>query len=347
MRRRLTWAYKAFVSELGIDNGEQRERVSEIAIDEWRAAHRDPNMSAQRCSAHDNDKHSGDDMLPESLVCLLGAALAVAQARQELQLNQVASFSTLRLSSRPSFSIPQQNQLSVSIALCSTSNSIPRFFLTNASNSDLLADPGPTTADAFQIPLQSGQGSYTGVFPNGGILAVDTEGVNEGIFFDIGVSIGDGMILQIIAVHMAQQFSDPIHKTLNDLPYFGDTTSNQALVLSHVFAKIDTIEPTYPNYTLPAANMSQPPPPTNPPNMTLVIAPTSVGLANGPRTGCFLSAQRSVGNIANESSWARDESGLRTQWLMGGLSPSTNYTAFVLQDTTHVSGPIYFTTKSG
>ena len=146
---------------------------------------------------------------------------------------------------------------------------------------------------------------------------------------------------------MAQQCSDPIHKTINDLPYFGDTTSNQALVLSHVFAKIDTVEPTYPNYTLPAANMSQPPPPTNPPNMTLIMAPTSVGLANGPRTGCFLSAQRSVGNIANESSWARDESGLRTQWLMGGLSPSTNYTAFVLQDTTRVSGPIYFTTKSG
>ena len=195
MRRRLTWAYKAFVSELGIDNGEQRERVSQIAIDEWRPAHRDPNMSGQRCSTHDNDKHNGDDMLPESLVCLLGATLALAQARQELQLNQVASFSTLRLSSRPSFSIPQQNQLSVSIALCSTSNSIPRVFLTNASNSDLLADPGPTTADTFQIPLQSGQGSYTGVFPNGGILAVDTEGVNEGIFFDIGVSIGDGMFL--------------------------------------------------------------------------------------------------------------------------------------------------------
>jgi len=31
---------------------------------------------------------------------------------------------------------------------------------------------------------------------------------------------------------------------------------------------------------------------------------------------------------------------------MGGLTPSTNYTAYVLQSTTKVSGPIFFATKS-
>jgi len=34
------------------------------------------------------------------------------------------------------------------------------------------------------------------------------------------------------------------------------------------------------------------------------------------------------------------------RWLMGGLTPSTNYTAFVLENNTKVSGPIFFATKS-
>lgn len=32
---------------------------------------------------------------------------------------------------------------------------------------------------------------------------------------------------------------------------------------------------------------------------------------------------------------------------MGGLTPSTNYTAYVLLNSTKVSGPIFFSTKSG
>ena len=62
--------------------------------------------------------------------------------------------------------------------------------------------------------------------------------------------------------------------------------------------------------------------------------------------GYFLSAQNTSRTIANESLWARGNEGFRTQWLMGGLTPFTNYIAFVLQNNTKVSGPIFFMTKS-
>lgn len=93
--------------------------------------------------------------------------------------------------------------------------------------------------------------------------------------------------------------------------------------------------------------MSQPPLPATFPNYTLILTPTSSGLANGLQTACFLSSQNNSGTIANQTMWARDNEGFRTQWLMGGLSPATNYTAFVLQNNTKVSGPIFFATKSG
>ena len=151
----------------------------------------------------------------------------------------------------------------------------------------------------------------------------------------------------IVILGLYNTYIDPIHEALPILPFFGDTTSNQALLFSPPFETIDNIQPTYPNYTLPAANLSQPPLPATFPNYTLVLSPTSSGLANGLQTACFLSSQNASGTIANESLWARDDEGFRTQWLMDGLMPSTNYTAFALQSNTKVSGPIFFATKSG
>jgi hypothetical protein len=106
------------------------------------------------------------------------------------------------------------------------------------------------------------------------------------------------------------------------------------------------IPSTYPNFTLPVANMSQPPLPPTSPNYALILSPTSPGFANGLEISCFLSPQKTFGtiSIANESLWAR---GFKMQWL-GCLTPTTNYTAFVLkQNNTKVSGPIFFATKSG
>ena len=51
--------------------------------------------------------------------------------------------------------------------------------------------------------------------------------------------------------------------------------------------------------------------------------------------------------VQGEKLWLRDADGWRTEWLVGGLSPQTNYTAYALQDGTKVSGPIFLSTKSG
>ena len=61
----------------------------------------------------------------------------------------------------------------------------------------------------------------------------------------------------------------------------------------------------------------------------------------------MLSAQRSSGTVRNQSLWLRDEEGWRSQWFLEGLTPATNYTAYVIQDSKKVSGPIYFATKLG
>ncbi|KAJ3500903.1 hypothetical protein NLJ89_g9583 [Agrocybe chaxingu] len=255
-------------------------------------------------------------MLPESLLCLISATLAFAQARQQLTLDSVASFNTLRLNP-PSFSIPQEERLAVSIALCSVTNSQPRFFVSNISNSDAQSDPGPAGGTSvFEIKLVDGLGSWAGGFPNGGLLSVQSSDA-DGFSFDVGLSTN----------------TEPLHQNIT-LPFLGDTTSNQAIILSAPFAKFDIPVPSYPNYTLPAANMSQPPPPSSTPNMTLIVTETSRGITGGPRTGCFLSSQTTAGAIDEQTIWARDISGYRSQWLLSGLTPSTNYTAFVVQDST-------------
>jgi len=127
-------------------------------------------------------------MLPESLICLLTVTIAYAQARPKLELNQVTSLNTQGLPQPPSFAIPQQQKLSISVAICSDSAPFPRFFVTNISNWDSQNDPGPNGGpNVFEIALGGGQGNWTGTFVNGGIIAVDSNGANN-VSFDIGVS---------------------------------------------------------------------------------------------------------------------------------------------------------------
>ncbi|KAF4622390.1 hypothetical protein D9613_009149 [Agrocybe pediades] len=272
-------------------------------------------------------------MLPEGLLCLLSASLAFAQSRTPLPINKITSLNTQRLPQQPSFAIPVHDTtpLAVSIALCSNASPNPRFFISNISNWDSQDDPGPSNLNGgIEIQLTDGQGNWTGLFPDGGILAVDRNGAGA-VAFDVAVSD-----------------SEPFHQTLKELPLFGDTTSNQALLYSPSFLSVPPFKPTYPNYTLPAANLSQPelPASSSTPNFTLILSRTDT-TKNIPRTGCFLlgpSTQKS-GVISSQSVWARG-SDWRSQFLMAGLTPATNYTAYVLQDSTKVSGPIYFTTKS-
>ena len=124
-------------------------------------------------------------MLPESLLCLLSAAVAYSQTIQKLTVNNIASFNTLNLPSTPSFfSLPQSEQLSITIALCSKSSSIPNFLVSNSSDSATLDNSGDTFSE---IELSSGLGSWFGRFANGGVLALESNNT-DGVAFDIGIS---------------------------------------------------------------------------------------------------------------------------------------------------------------
>lgn len=145
-----------------------------------------------------------------------------------------------------------------------------------------------------------------------------------------------------------------MHQVLDTLPLFGDTTSNQAIIFSPPFDhdSLSITQPSFPNYTLPPANLSFPSPPASPPNFTLFIAPTdSSVLTSSLRTGCALQSLQGPGIFQFSPGrslglWPRDTNGWRWQWLVNGLTPSTNYTAYAI-DGTAVSGPIFFATKSG
>ncbi|KAJ7638135.1 stretch-activated cation channel Mid1 [Mycena rosella] len=262
-------------------------------------------------------------MLPATLLLLLNAALSVAQTRQSLSTGYVVS----EQAPNPTFfTIPTASQLAISVALCSgtTDTPVPRFFVTNSSSD---ASPGSSGGDnVFEILLNQGHGNWSGAFPAGGVLGVEDAGQMP---FEIGVS--DGV---------------PIHEVVLTPPLLGDTTATQALLFSPSFAWQTQQDPSYPNYTLPTANLSVPDAPSNPTNFTLVISPTSNALASMQQTACMLRAQKSSGTIANQSMWLRDASEWRTEYLVTGLAAKTNYTAYVIQSTYKVSGPIYFTTKS-
>lgn len=122
-------------------------------------------------------------MLPETLLCLLNAALVLAQTRRELPLNSNSPFSPSSAPNPPVFSLPRSNDLSITVALCSSGNSSPRFFVTNSSSVDT---PGSSSGkDVFEIVLNGGYGNWTGPFRDGGVLAVENVGQTS---FELGVS---------------------------------------------------------------------------------------------------------------------------------------------------------------
>lgn len=255
-------------------------------------------------------------MLPETLLSLLHATLVLAQAQQKLSLNAISSFTPSNIPNPPLFTLPQSRNLFITVALCSAT-SPPQFFVSNSSNID-------TTGS--EITITDGLGKWTGPLNNGAVLSVVNAGQSS---FELAAS-EDGAI----------------HEILQTPPFLGDTTSNQALLFSAPFSPSVLQKPTYPNYTLPAANLSTLAPPTSP-NFTLIVALSSSSLLTSlPQTACMLSAQRSRGTVRNQSLWLRDEEGWRSQWFLEGLAPATNYTAYVVQDSRKVSGPMHFLTKS-
>ncbi|KAK0200410.1 stretch-activated cation channel Mid1 [Desarmillaria ectypa] len=260
-------------------------------------------------------------MFPETLWCLLNVAIVVAQTKQQLSLNTVSSFNE-----SSTFTLPESSSLTVSVALCSLASSA-RFFVTNTSaDAD---NPGPNGGtDVYEILLNEGYGNFAGVFTNGGVLLA--ENTSEAIF-EVGVSE-----------------SEPMHKILTDPPSLGDTTATQAIIFSPVFLETYSEVPTYPNYSLPPANLSVPTMFSTSNNFSLIFSETSGSspLTSIMQTGCALQSQNSTGNILDQTLWLPNEDGWRTQWIIDDLMPATNYTAYVVIDNTTVSGPMYFLTKS-
>lgn len=161
---------------------------------------------------------------------------------------------------------------------------------------------------------------------------------------------------------MSDGHTGPLHSVLPTIPLFGDTTADQVLLFSPPFLPQPIQQPTYPNYTLPPANLSVPPHPPQVTNFSLILGPTtsfpafnvtSKAFGGLPLTACALRnvsglmvGGGSAGNV-QESLVSRDERGWRTQWIVEGLQRQVNYTAFVVQDGVKVAGPVSFTTKSG
>lgn len=302
-----------------------------------------------RWDRYDNHQHVSA-MLPQTVLSLLSVAVTFAQTtRQLLPLNRVVSIAT----PGPVFTIPNSPRLIITVALCSENpgGSEQRFFLTN-SNSNPTSLPGPGGGDGVvEIILNQGLGIFAGPFPHGGVLSVSGQGP-----YEVGVSESSKYRFSFKFGACVTSSPVPIHELVTPLPLLGDTTSNQAILFSAPISQEFLQEPTFPNYTLPQANLALPQYTggTQSSNFSLIVALTSVQnnsieLAGIPQTGCSISARQSsnVGTILNQTLWSRGVDGWRNQWLIGGLTPSTNYTAYVVQDGTKVSGPIYFATKSG
>lgn len=159
----------------------------------------------------------------------------------------------------------------------------------------------------------------------------------------------------------------------NTFPLLGDTTSTSALLFSPAFGGTPFIEPTFPNYTLPPADLAAPTPPgtgsSNSVNSTVIIIPSSSlfdsqgnALTDLTASSCYLSSLSVVPSAASPATSAsatvatslvlRDGSqGWRTQFLVQGLRPSTQYTMYTVSSTSPagtstLSQPISFRTKS-
>lgn len=261
------------------------------------------------------------------LICLRG----ISGQRPTLPLDEI----TTTTSSSISYSIPGNNHtpLSLTFALCSSSGNTPRVSISNTGNDDHQPD---TDHDSHEVIFGHGLATFSSHFTLGGILTIDNP---SGLSLEIGLSS-----------------SSPIHQTNLHLPVLGDTTSSQAILFSYpvvpfsIKYPFNPSVPSFPNYTFPAANMSQPPLPQDATqnNISLIILPTSSS-SDIPQTGCYLSSQSSAGTPMSPTLWARDSSGFSFQYFISDLSPQTNYTAFLISSTPTVrstSGPIYFTTKS-
>ena len=219
-------------------------------------------------------------------------------------------------------------------------------------------------ADVWALAWDKGFANWTFVDEEGvdsvtmRIGFAEGEEASEGnVVLQLGASV-DGMSAASTPICQAD-IAEPQQAVSPLILYLGDTTSTQSLLFSPLLLASPQPQPTYPNYTLPPAFMV---PPAVPEfgfsNLNLLIiptgsSPTGSGLDNSHcaalnaniTTGA-LGSSNLVVNATTEWMAIGDEEGYRTYWVIGGLMPSSNYTAYYFEPITQtLSQPIWFSTK--
>lgn len=266
-------------------------------------------------------------LFPLTLLALILYAADTHQ-QQQLSLDAVSTFSSASTLVIPS----HDGDVVITVALCgSPQGTTPSVILANSPTGTPTED-NVGTQDVFEIPIEEGLGSWSGSISQGGRLAITNTGQTT---YEVGVSTDS---------------EQPIHQYLGQGGLlFGDSTGSQAIFFSPPFEGIQATQPDFPNYTLPPVqapfSVSQPSS-TAQFNLTLLETSSASGLLT--RSSCAMRAVSSVGTVKNQTNWIREEpGGWRSKWLVEGLTPGTNYSVFVSQDGEKVSGPLFFTTKSG
>ncbi|KIM29726.1 hypothetical protein M408DRAFT_328587 [Serendipita vermifera MAFF 305830] len=309
--------------------------------------------------------------LPNPLLLLILGLLYAPRSSvaQTLQLDKIASFSITSTQRSLNIALPQSSQpVLLSVELCNLvdGQQTPKFFAstgtgastsssrsTTRSSASASSTPGVVVGDGDEpVDVDTGLGVWTSpqTFINGGTLKVQIDpSARSGTWrFNVGLSIN---------------VQTPLHAFSSSHPLYGDAASTSALVFSEPISDtaIPFKEPDYPRYDLPSPNPPAPSPPdsTRSSNSTLIVIPTSSLLsADGRSTStltsssCFLQslAAGNTGPTITPSLVLRSqEEGWRTQFLVDGLQPSTNYTFYTLTaqgSGTRLSAPAYFKTKS-
>ncbi|WVW83117.1 hypothetical protein I302_105135 [Kwoniella bestiolae CBS 10118] len=227
--------------------------------------------------------------------------------------------------------------------------------------------------NTWNVVMDRGFGNWTMNNTLGDMASVN-------VLFGLGLE-NDGETLDEIdvqggvIVQMSASGDGPLNSISSSVPFLGDTTSSQALIFSPLLYASESIQPTYPNYTLPPAQLPLNPFPTDDlspsslipgntslsNNLTLYIVPTnsdSSPTINGLEySTCAISlavnatgflAEKAIVRSNDEPEWSNvdDQEGYRHYWAVGGLSAGTNYTTWIRDDRGVWAGPVWFTTKS-
>ncbi|RSH91307.1 stretch-activated cation channel mid1 [Saitozyma podzolica] len=201
--------------------------------------------------------------------------------------------------------------------------------------------------------------------------------VGTSLMFGLGL-LADGTTQSVsasgnVAIQLGVSSSGPIHSITTSQPFLGDTTNSTALIFSPLLQDSPHYQPTYPNYTLPPAQLVLPSFSSSTdnmvsnasfigpaPNLTLIMVPTgSSPTQDGlDHSLCAIrAANSSTGSVASpsnmivnrtEPSWVAvdGEEGYRQYWVVGNLVSGSNYTAWVYdEDKQSLSPPIWLATK--